>query len=141
VLIGWFLVIGAGFQLFGAFGGGGLGHVLLRLALAAVSLIAGIWLITQPMKGTITLTVLLVSYFIVFGIMHLLAYFANWEVEGAGSLAVTGVLQLILGLLIGFHLPSSANWAIGLLVGISFVMQGSVFLMLGLAGRRASESL
>jgi uncharacterized membrane protein HdeD (DUF308 family) len=43
---------------------------------------------------------------------------------GAGWMTVNGLLSLALGVLIAANLPSSAGWAIGLLVGIYMIWWG-----------------
>ena len=49
---------------------------------------------------------------------------------------VDGVLSLILGLLIAVSLPSSAAWAIGLLVGFYMLWWGSGALVAAFVTRR-----
>lgn len=136
VFIGWFLLIGGVAQLIGAFSGGGTGLVVLRLLLAVVSAAAGFWLITEPVSGTVTLTVILIWYFLAFGMLQLVAYFGNRELPGGPLVALTGAVQIVLAVLIWRHLPSSADWAIGLLVGIQFAFQGITYLMLAARARR-----
>ena len=43
---------------------------------------------------------------------------------GAGWIGANGVITLLLAILIGAHLPESSDWAIGLLVGIDFLVYG-----------------
>ena len=47
---------------------------------------------------------------------------------GAGTTAFIGALDLVLGILIAEQLPTSADWAIGLLVGVDLIFSG-VFLI------------
>ena len=58
---------------------------------------------------------------------------------GAGWLAVNGALSLLLGLFILVDFPSSADWAIGLLVGIDFIFTGWVLIMISMAGKQAAR--
>ena len=55
-------------------------------------------------------------------------------------LAVGGVLSIVLGSLIWADLPSSAAWAIGLLVGIDLVFTGWGLIMAALAARRLPKT-
>jgi len=55
-------------------------------------------------------------------------------------LAVGGVLSIVLGSLIWADLPSSAAWAIGLLVGIDLVFTGSGLIMAALAARQLAKT-
>jgi uncharacterized membrane protein HdeD (DUF308 family) len=56
---------------------------------------------------------------------------AELRTPGAGFMIANGVVSLVLGLLIAAELPSAADWAIGLLVGIDFIFYGAA--ALGLA--------
>ena len=51
--------------------------------------------------------------------------------------AINGVISLILGALIAAELPDAADWAIGLLLGIMFLVDGLVMILLGWSLRRA----
>jgi len=52
-----------------------------------------------------------------------------------------GIITLVLGLLVYLQWPSSSNWAIGTLVGVSLIVTGVTRLMLSLAVRRAASEL
>ena len=58
----------------------------------------------------------------------------------AGLVGLSGALSLIVGLLIGVNLPSSADWAIGLLVGIDLVFAGWSLTSAAMAGREMAKS-
>jgi uncharacterized membrane protein HdeD (DUF308 family) len=47
-----------------------------------------------------------------------------WGAPGAGITGFGGALSVVLGILIAASLPSSASWAIGLLVGINLIFWG-----------------
>lgn len=54
---------------------------------------------------------------------------------------VDGIITLLLGLMIYLQWPSSSNWAIGTLVGMSLIISGMTRLMLSLAVRKATAGL
>jgi len=124
IFIGWILLAGAVFLLVDAFAVRELGRMLLRLLLAFATGAAGLALLLAPLHGTYTLTVLLVLWFAVTGVMRIAAAVAERGAPGAGWMGANGVITLLLGILIGAHLPESADWAIGLLVGIDFLFYG-----------------
>jgi uncharacterized membrane protein HdeD (DUF308 family) len=139
--IGWILVIGSLFLFGSAFAVRSAGAVLVRILWAILALAAGLFLVINPGEGTETLTLILVIYFVASGIAQLFFAISNRGGEGVGWLAVNGLLSLLLGLLIGVELPSSADWAIGLLVGINLIFGGWVVIMLGAAsGSTGSET-
>jgi uncharacterized membrane protein HdeD (DUF308 family) len=62
------------------------------------------------------------------GTLRLVVGIAERGVPGAGMIAVNGALTLGLGILIAEKLPSSASWAIGLLVGVDLLFSGLVLI-------------
>ncbi len=124
VFIGWILLL-AGIAMFvGAFGAEGLPAKLLSGLVALITFAAGLYLLVSPLDGTFTLTVMLVLWFVGVGIARIAAGLAALGTEGAGYTIGAGVASLVLGVLIARRLPSAADWAIGLLVGIDFIVYG-----------------
>jgi uncharacterized membrane protein HdeD (DUF308 family) len=140
LFIGWVLVFGAIVQLFEAFSVNDTWRMVIRLILAALMAAAGIYLLVAPLHGTVTLTVVLVIWFIATGLVRLISAYRDRGTPAAGALAVSGGISLVLGILIAVKLPSSSSWAIGLLVGIDFLTFGWVLITLGLAARKASHA-
>jgi len=124
IFIGWMLLFGAVFLLIDAFAVREIGRMLLRLLLAFAAGAAGLALLMAPLHGTYTLTVLLVLWFAVTGVMRIAVAIAERGTPGAGWMGANGVVTLLLAVLIGAHLPESSDWAIGLLVGIDFLFYG-----------------
>jgi uncharacterized membrane protein HdeD (DUF308 family) len=129
IFIGWILVIASGYLAFDAFAVRHRGRTVLRLLLAVVTFAFGLYLLVAPLHGTFTLTVMLVIWFVAVGVARLVAGLAELGVLGAGMTALTGVLDLVLGILIA-ELPSSADWAIGLIVGVDLLFSGIVLISL-----------
>ena len=124
IFIGWMLLFGAVFLLIDAFAVRDVWRMLLRLLLAFIAGAAGLSLLLAPLRGTYTLTVLLVLWFAVTGVMRIAVAVAERGTQGAGWMGANGVITLLLGVLIGANLPESSDWAIGLLVGIDFLFYG-----------------
>jgi uncharacterized membrane protein HdeD (DUF308 family) len=96
-----------------------------RLLNAVLAFAVGFYLVVLPLSGTITLTFLLSVWFFGTGVLALIS---AWQRRGSDGVALTvidGVLSLILGILIAVSLPSSAAWAIGLLVGFYMLWWGT----------------
>lgn len=124
IFIGWMLVFGAIFLFVDAFAVRDVGRLVLRALLALITLAAGISLLVAPLEGTYTLTVLLVLWFALTGVVRIGVAVAERGLPGAGLTAFNGVVTLLLAILIGAELPESSDWAIGLLVGIDFLLFG-----------------
>ncbi len=96
----------------------------LRAFDALITLVAGLCILLFPLTGTLTLTFFLTAWFLASGAVLM---YRAWRLRGqvgAGWLAFNGAIPLLLGLLIAVDLPSSAAWAIGLLVGVNLVFWG-----------------
>jgi uncharacterized membrane protein HdeD (DUF308 family) len=97
---------------------------LLRGFDGIVSFLAGLYLVAFPLSGTVTLTFVLAVWFFASGLMSLVAA-ARTRIAGERALMIFGgLLSIVLGALIAVELPSSAAWAIGLLVGINLIFWG-----------------
>jgi uncharacterized membrane protein HdeD (DUF308 family) len=135
IFIGWILVVASGFMAYDAFAVQHGGRRVLRLVLTALTFIAGLYLVAAPLAGTFTLTVILVIWFMATGTARIVIGIAERGVPGAGMTIFNGVLTLAIGILIAEQLPSSASWAIGLLVGIDLIMSGTVLIYIARALR------
>jgi uncharacterized membrane protein HdeD (DUF308 family) len=133
IFIGWILVFASGVMAVDAFAVRHRGRMAIRLIFAALTFAAGLYLLVAPLHGTFTLTVILVIWFVATGSARLVIGLAELGVPGAGMTALNGALTLILGILIAEQLPSSANWAIGLIVGIDLLFSGIVLISLARA--------
>jgi uncharacterized membrane protein HdeD (DUF308 family) len=133
IFIGWVLVVASGFYAWDAFSVRHRGRMALRLILAVLTFAAGVYLLVAPLDGVFTLTVMLVIWFAATGTARLVMGLAELGVPGAGWLAATGAMSLILAILIAVQLPSSAAWAIGLLVGINLLFSGIALIALARA--------
>jgi uncharacterized membrane protein HdeD (DUF308 family) len=139
ILIGWLLIFGSAFVLASAFHERELLPIAVRVVLAGLWVLAGLLLLLSPLTGTITLTVVLIAWFVVDGVFRIAEAILRPELTGRGWLAVGGVLSILLGVLIWADFPSSATWALGLLVGINLLVYGMQLLTLGLTGRQLAQ--
>lgn len=140
IFIGWILVIAGAFLIAGAFMAHSVGSVILRLLWALLTVIVGLWLIVEPHNGTLTLTLVLGIYFLFMGITRIAVAFAARGQEGAGIVGLSGVAGLLIGILVLAKFPSSADWAIGLLVGIDLIFAGWTLTSVALVGRDLARS-
>ena len=140
VFIGWILVIAGAFLVAGAFTAHSIGSVILRLLWAFLTVIVGLWLIVEPHNGTLTLTLVLGIYFLFMGITRIAVAFASRGQRNAGLLGLSGFAGLLIGILVLAKFPSSADWAIGLLVGIDLIFAGWTLTSVALLGKELSRS-
>jgi uncharacterized membrane protein HdeD (DUF308 family) len=128
IFIGWVLLLAGIALLVGVFTADGLGAKLLSGLVGLITVAAGLYLLVSPLDGTFTLTVMLVLWFVGVGIARIAGGLARLGTPGAGYAIIGGVTSLVLGVLIARRLPSAADWAIGLLVGIDFIIYGGLAL-------------
>jgi uncharacterized membrane protein HdeD (DUF308 family) len=99
------------------------------------TVLVGVWLIVEPHNGTLTLTFVLGVYFLFMGLTRtVIAFIARGE-PNAGLLGLSGIAGLLIGILILAKFPSSADWAIGLLVGIDLIFAGWTLVSVALLGK------
>ena len=139
ILLGWmFLISGiAGLALtFWARRMPGFWWSLLSAVLAVV---AGIILLAQPVQGTLTLTIVVGAYFLAEGVVTIMyALEHRRELSDRWTwMAFSGVLDILIAFIIITGLPGSAEWAIGLLVGINLLFGGASMIGVALAAREA----
>jgi uncharacterized membrane protein HdeD (DUF308 family) len=139
IFIGWILMIVGAFLVVAAFNATTVGSVILRLLWAFLTIIVGFWLVIEPHNGTLTLTFVLGIYFLFMGVTRIAVAFAGRGQQGAGLVGLSGIAGLLIGILVLAKLPSSADWAIGLLVGIDLIFAGWTLVSIALVGKDLSR--
>jgi uncharacterized membrane protein HdeD (DUF308 family) len=140
IFLGWmFLISGiAGLAL--TFWARGMPGFWWSLISAVLGIAAGIILLARPVQGTLTLTIVVGAYFLAEGvttIMYALEHKRELS-ERWSWLLVAGVLDILIAAMIIVGLPGSAEWAIGLLVGINLLFGGASLIGMALAARNSS---
>jgi uncharacterized membrane protein HdeD (DUF308 family) len=104
---------------------------------AVLAIAAGIVLLVWPISGAISLTLLLIVFFIIEGVLSIMyALEHKKELSGRwGWMLASGIIDLILAGIILIGLPGTAAWALGLLVGINMLFGGSALIAMALHAR------
>ena len=101
-----------------------------------MTIIAGLVLVSWPVGGTISLTVVLAAYLFADGIASMLfAYEHRGEMSRWGWLFGNGAIDLLLAVLIFALLPFSAFWVLGIIIGLDFIFGGASLIAMALASR------
>jgi uncharacterized membrane protein HdeD (DUF308 family) len=105
---------------------------------AVLAIAAGAILLARPAQGVLTLTIVLGAFFLAEGVATIMyALEHRRELSGRSSwLIVSGAVDIIISGLIITGLPSSAEWAIGLLVGINLLFGGASMIGMALSARQ-----
>jgi uncharacterized membrane protein HdeD (DUF308 family) len=106
---------------------------------ALVAIAAGVTLLGWPASGALSLTILLIAFFILEGIATIFyALEHKRELSGRwGLLLASGIVDLGLAAIILLGLPGTAAWALGLLVGINMLFGGAALIVLALHAKNA----
>jgi len=138
ILVGWLFVIGGVWRAISLARSSRLPGFGWSLAMAIVAIALGAMLVMMPLAGTLTLTMLLITFFVLEAIGKILfARDLRKHSHSWGWALATGILDLFLAALIFAGWPSTAAWAIGLLVGINMILFGVSLVMISLAARGA----
>lgn len=132
---GWLILLSGGAQAVHAFRVKSWGGFFLDLLIGVLYVLAGIALVSAPLTGMFTLTLLLIALFVATGLFEGALAFRLRPAAGWGWVLASAVASLAVGLLIWAKLPSSALWALGLLIGIKFIMGGWSFVNMALSSR------
>jgi uncharacterized membrane protein HdeD (DUF308 family) len=139
IFIGWILIVASAFLAAAAFSARSVGSVVVRLAWAFLTFIVGLWLILEPHNGTLTLTLVLGIYFIFMGLTRITVAFIGRGQPNAGWVGLSGICGLVIGILVLAKFPSSADWAIGLLVGIDLIFAGWTLVSVAQVGKELAR--
>jgi uncharacterized membrane protein HdeD (DUF308 family) len=135
VVIAWLIILAGVVHVILAFHAHRAGRLIWKLLVGLAYLFFGVYLIMHPVLGVVTLTLVLASLFLIEGILDIVLFFQMRSVRGSSWVLVDGIITLLLGLMIYLQWPSSAVWAIGILVGMSMIISGVTRVMLSLAVR------
>ncbi|HEY6993472.1 MAG TPA: HdeD family acid-resistance protein [Xanthobacteraceae bacterium] len=109
---------------------------------AVLAIAAGLVLLAWPISGAVSLTLLLIVFFTIEGVLSIMyALEHKKELSGRwGWMLASGIIDLILAGIILIGLPGTAVWALGLLVGINMLFGGSALIAMALHARTPDTS-
>jgi uncharacterized membrane protein HdeD (DUF308 family) len=140
IFVGWLFFAGGIFRAISVWHARQAPGFAWSLLAAVLSVVLGLILIFHPLAGVLTLTMVLVAFFIIEGIASIVAAIEHRQhLRSWGWVLFSGIIDLLLAYLIWQGWPSSAAWAIGLLVGINMLFLGLSLVMTALAARLMSS--
>jgi uncharacterized membrane protein HdeD (DUF308 family) len=141
VLIAWLLTLSGIMHLVFAWHMRSTRGIVWEVLIGLLYVGLGFFLFARPVSGLVTLTLFLAGYLFVRGVLEIIAGFHLRAMRGSGWLIVNGVLTLVAGLFIALSWPSSSEWAIGTLIGISMLLGGISRLSLCIGSQRETTVL
>ena len=143
IIIGWVFLISGVVGLFTTFWARHVPGFWWSLISAIIGIAAGVVLLLWPITGTLSLTLVLIAFFVIEGIVSIMyAIEHRNQLTGRwGWMLVSGIIDLILAGIIFAGLPGTAVWALGLLVGINMLFGGAALIAMALAARHPAVGL
>jgi len=142
IIIGWLFLVSGVVGLFTTFMMRQAPGFWWSLVSAALGIVVGLMLLARPISGAFSLTIVLVVFFVIEGVASIMfALDHKRELSGQwGWMLVSGIVDLVLATFVFAGLPSTAAWAIGLMVGINMVFGGSALIAMALHARNAASA-
>ena len=122
--IGWLLIFSGIFQGLSLIGARQVPHFWLQLISVALFIVVGALFLRNPGESLLTLTLLLIVFFLIEGISKVIFAltirpFPNW-----GWVLVSGIVGILLAFYLWASIPVSAAWLLGVLLGIELICEG-----------------
>jgi uncharacterized membrane protein HdeD (DUF308 family) len=141
LFVGWMLVFSGGMHFVYAWQGRHNRGFVWELLLGVLYVVMGGYLLINPIRGLVTLTLALAFYLWIEGVLEFVLSYMMRTLPGAGWILFDAIVSVILAVLIWRTWPWSTEWAIGTLVGVSMLFSGVSRLMFSLAARRMVTKL
>lgn len=138
ILVGWLFLISGIVGLITTFWARHAPGFWWSLISAIIAILAGVALLASPVIGALSLTLVLVAFFIIEGVASIM-YAVDHRRQLTGSwgwMLISGIIDVILAGIILAGLPETAVWALGLLVGINMLFGGGALIAMALAARQ-----
>ena len=125
IFLGWLLIFSGVLQAFSLLDARHVPHFWLQLVSVVLSVLVGILFLRNPGAGLLTLTLLLIVFFMVEGISKIIFSltirpFPNW-----GWVFASGVVGILLAFYLWANTPVTAIWLLGVLLGIGLISEGA----------------
>ena len=123
--LGWLLIFSGILQAISLIDAWHVPHFWLQLVSVVLSVLVGILFLRNPGAGLLTLTLLLIVFFMVEGISKVIFSltirpFPNW-----GWVFASGVISILLAFYLWANTPVTAIWLLGVLLGIELICEGA----------------
>ena len=140
VVVG-FVMIGAGvtwivFSFHAKSWGSGLWEALVGV----LAIITGVIMLAHPLISLAIMTLALVAFFTVAGVLKMVFAFQLKPLQGWGWVLFNGVLSILLSVMITYQWPFSGTWAVGTLVGVDLLIGGFSLIRTGSASDNALDA-
>jgi uncharacterized membrane protein HdeD (DUF308 family) len=138
VLLGWLLIISGVLQGLSLLGARHVPHFWLQLISVILALLIGFLFLRDPAQGLVTITLLLIVFFMIEGISKVVFALTIRPLPTWGWVLASGLVGILLSLILWSSLPVTALWLIGFLLGIELISVGAAIAYLAWQVRQSS---
>lgn len=135
LVFGWVFLIAGIAQSIYAFRSYGIGQVVWKLMVGILYLVTGIYFVSNPANAAAFLTVALGLTIFAQGAIQVILAFKMRPAQNWNLILLSGLVGIIAGIFIWSRFPYSADWLIGLWVGIHLLISGTWILTVSSAVR------
>lgn len=140
LFFGVLILIGGAVQLVQAFQCRGWKAFLWHVLLALLHVTAGIVVVSDPLLASEFLTLFLAFSFVAMGAVRIVMALQMRGTRGSGWALVSGIAELLLGVVVAIKWPVSGLFVIGLFIAVELVLHGWTYVLLAFAARDAGRS-
>ncbi len=117
------------------------GDALLRFAMGVLAILAGGYMLANPATGLQALTIALAIFFAADGVSAIVFALRLPPLSGSGWMIFGGAVNILVAFLIWRQWPSSADWAIGVIIGIKLFVDGLVIAAIGMTVKNIGAAI
>lgn len=137
IFLGWLFIISGIVGLVATLSSWRLHGGLWGVIGALLALAIGVLLVFRPIAGLLSLTLLLIAFFVLEGVAQIVLALSHRRglLRSWGWMLASGIADLVLAGIIIAGWPMTAAWALGLIVGVNLITTGIAMITGGLAAR------
>jgi uncharacterized membrane protein HdeD (DUF308 family) len=140
IMLGWLLIISGVAQGISLVGARHVPHFWLQLISVILAFLIGSLFLRDPAQGLLTVTLLLIVFFMIEGISKIVFALTIRPFPHWGWVLASGLVGIVLSLVLWASLPVTALWLVGLLLGIQLISVGGALARLAWQVRRSSTT-
>jgi len=138
VFFGWLLILSGIVQGISLIGAQNVPNFWLQLVSVVLWIIVGVLFLRRPGEAVVTLTLLLIVFFMVEGFAKLIFALTIRPLPNWGWVLASGIIGILLSLYLLANLTTTAVWLLGVLLGIQLIFEGVALSSLAWQVRRSA---
>ena len=138
LVLGWLLILSGIVQGISLIGAQNVPNFWLQMVSVVLSIIVGVLFLRRPGEAVVTLTLLLIVFFMVEGFAKLLFALTIRPLPNWGWVFASGIIGILLSFYLLANVTTAAVWLLGVLLGILLIFEGVALSSLAWQVRRSA---